>query len=75
MNVVFKIPAHFSRLVRHDLDRPHRFAWERVGFLAGRPGALGHNEFVILARAIIALPTVTMSKAIRLAQWSDGCHS
>ena len=33
------------------MARLHRFASERVGFLACRPGALGHDEVVILAQS------------------------
>jgi hypothetical protein len=51
MNVTFRIPRELLRNVRLDLDRPHSFAWERVGFLAGRPGALGNKEVVILAQS------------------------
>jgi hypothetical protein len=51
MNVVFKISRELLEIVRRDLARPHDFAWERVGFLAGRPGALGPNKVVILAQS------------------------
>lgn len=50
MNVVFRISRNLLQVVRHDLARPHRFASERVGFLACRPGALGANEVVILGQ-------------------------
>jgi hypothetical protein len=50
MNVVFRISRDLLKIVQRDLVRPHRFASERVGFLACRPGALGHDEVVILAQ-------------------------
>ena len=49
MNVVFRISRDLLRIVQRDLARPHLFASERVGFLACRPGALGHDEVLILA--------------------------
>jgi hypothetical protein len=51
MNVVFRISRDLLRIVQRDLARPHLFASERVGFLACRPGALGHDEVLILAES------------------------
>lgn len=51
MKVVFKIARVLLHSVRSDLARPHPFAWERVGFLAGYPGVMGNGEIVILAQS------------------------
>lgn len=51
MRIVFKISRVLLNTVRSDLARPHPFAWERVGFLAGHPGAIGNREIVILAQS------------------------
>ena len=51
MKIVFKISRTLLHTVRNDLARQHPFAWERVGFLGGNPGVLGHNEVVILAQS------------------------
>jgi hypothetical protein len=40
VKVVFKIDRPLWRAVQADLDRPHRFAHERVGFVSCKPAAL-----------------------------------
>jgi hypothetical protein len=37
MNLTIRIPQSVLALARQDLPRPHRFAYERVGFLRCRP--------------------------------------
>ena len=49
MTIIFKIPRELQIAVHRDLSRPHRFAWERVGFLSGRIGPLEWEGVVILA--------------------------
>lgn len=51
MRIVFKISRVLLNTVRSDLARPHPFAWERVGFLAGHPGVMSNGEIVILAQS------------------------
>lgn len=54
--MVFRISRELLQRVRSDLVRHHHFAWERVGFLGGRPGAMGHQEVVILAQDYYSVP-------------------
>jgi hypothetical protein len=49
MTTLFRAPANLLRDVRADLQRPHRFAAERVGFLLCRAGQLGSDGLVVLA--------------------------
>ena len=51
MIVIFKIRRELLGTVQRDLSRPHRFAWERVGFLSGPVGPLEREGVVILAHA------------------------
>jgi len=49
MMVAFKIPEGLLGRVCEDLNRPHPFAAERVGFLSCRVGALKPSGWVVLA--------------------------
>lgn len=48
MKIVFRIDQALWRTVHADLDRPHSFALERVGFIACRPAAI-EGGFLLLA--------------------------
>ncbi|MBW4053711.1 MAG: hypothetical protein HIU85_20070 [Proteobacteria bacterium] len=48
MKTLFRATADFMAHVRRDLERPHAFAHERVGFIAVRAAA-GHEHLVLLA--------------------------
>ena len=49
MRVVIKIPRELYGRVLVDLRRPHRFAYERVGFLYAKPGnRSGENPLILL---------------------------
>jgi hypothetical protein len=50
MKIRFKITSTLLATIRIDLRRPHRFAHERVGFIAAGLAA-AHDELLILARA------------------------
>lgn len=50
MNIRFKITRALLATIRIDLQRPHPFAHERVGFIAAGLAA-AHDELLILARA------------------------
>jgi hypothetical protein len=49
MTIVFRAQRDFLDRVRRDLDRPHPFAAERVGFLVCSAGHLNDGGLVILA--------------------------
>ena len=49
MTVIFRARDDLLDAVRRDLDRRHRFAAERVGFLLCRAGSLAGGGLVILA--------------------------
>jgi hypothetical protein len=49
MNIRFKVTSALLTTIRIDLRRPHRFAHERVGFVAAGLAA-AHDELLILAR-------------------------
>lgn len=48
MMVTFRIGRTLLRSVREDLDRPHAFAFERVGFLFCRFGSLPMGGLIVL---------------------------
>ncbi len=48
MNNIFRATEQFLRTVREDLAKPHRFAFERVGFISIRAMAT-NNTLVLLA--------------------------
>jgi proteasome lid subunit RPN8/RPN11 len=48
MNIVFRVTASLLYEIREDLERPHPFAAERVGFVFCRFGSIRHG-LVILA--------------------------
>lgn len=52
MKVLFKITARLLHEVKAQLERPHAFAFERVGFLVCRPGLLEHGGMVVLSHAL-----------------------
>jgi hypothetical protein len=51
MTTIFRARGDLLDVVRGDLERPHRFAAERVGFLLCRAGHLSDDGLVILAEA------------------------
>lgn len=51
MMIHFKITRRLLDEIRHDLDRRHAFAAERVGFISCKVGALASSGVVILAHA------------------------
>jgi hypothetical protein len=40
MKIALRIPDHLMKVIHVDLSRPHRFAFERVGFVGCREAAL-----------------------------------
>ena len=48
MKISFKATAGFMTSVRGDLDRPHRFASERVGFISTK-AALAGRKLILIA--------------------------
>ena len=50
MNTHLKIRADLLKAIREDLDRPHCFARERVGFVFANLSRLGEGALMILAR-------------------------
>jgi len=50
MNIHFKVTRALLATIRIDLQRPHPFAHERVGFIAAGLAA-AHDDLLILARA------------------------
>lgn len=55
MTTFFRAPGDLLDQVRHDLERPHGFAAERVGFFLCRAGHLAQNGLVILAAGYAAV--------------------
>lgn len=49
MNIAFKIRGCLLDEVRHDLERPHPFAYERVGYLGCRAGRLEPEGWMLIA--------------------------
>jgi hypothetical protein len=49
MKIAFRIRREMLDNVRRDLERPHEFAFERVGFLFCRFGSLRSNGLAVLA--------------------------
>jgi hypothetical protein len=49
MSCTFRLRQDLLQRVHADLDRPHPFAAERVGFFVGHAGHAGERDFVILA--------------------------
>jgi hypothetical protein len=49
MTRLFRARAYLLQQVRSDLQRPHSFAAERVGFLLCRAGRLDHTGLLVLA--------------------------
>ena len=50
MNIRFKITSALLKTIRDDLNRPHPYAHERVGFISAGLAA-AHDELLILARS------------------------
>jgi hypothetical protein len=51
MSIQFKLSGALYRETMRDLERPHRFAAERVGFVSGRLSSLtGSGKLVLLTR-------------------------
>jgi hypothetical protein len=55
MKISFRIRREMLDNVRHDLRRPHEFAFERVGFLFCRFGWLNSNGMIVLAHEYMPL--------------------
>jgi hypothetical protein len=55
MRIRFKMTEQLLLEVRKDLLRPHPFAAERVGFLAGRVGSLVPSGLIVLAHSYHAV--------------------
>lgn len=53
--LIFKITAPLLRTIRHDLQRPHEHAAERVGFITCKPARLGQDGFIIIATGYMAV--------------------
>ncbi|WP_275228268.1 hypothetical protein [Novosphingobium album (ex Liu et al. 2023)] len=51
MNAHFKIRAELLAHIRHDLERPHPFAYERVGFVSAAISRIGRGSLMVLAQA------------------------
>jgi hypothetical protein len=51
MTTIFRARSDLFNAVRDDLERPHRFAAERVGFFLCRAGRLSDDGLVVLAAA------------------------
>ena len=51
MMIHFKITLALIDLIRRDLDRPHAFAAERVGFVSCRVGGLVPGGLIVLAHS------------------------
>lgn len=51
MSTLFRAQARLLQETRTDLQRPHEFAAERVGFLLCRAGRLDRDDLVLLATA------------------------
>src|SRR4051794_7201842 len=49
MNINFKITDALLGEVKQDLNRPHEFAYERVGFLACRVGRITPGGWIMIA--------------------------
>jgi hypothetical protein len=52
MKIIFKITRQLLAEVRAQLERPHPFAFERVGFLLCRPALLEDGGVVILSHEL-----------------------
>lgn len=48
MNIYFKITDALLSEIRQDLARPHKFAYERVGFISCRTGKTESDDWVML---------------------------
>jgi proteasome lid subunit RPN8/RPN11 len=55
MKISFRVRREMLDSVRRDLERPHEFAFERVGFLFCRFGSLKSNGLVVLAHEYMPL--------------------
>lgn len=51
MRIIFKMTQPLFRAIWTDLDRPHPFAAERVGFLVCRVGELTRTGLIVLAHS------------------------
>jgi hypothetical protein len=47
VKIVFKIDRQLWRQVQQDMDRPHPFAFERVGFFSCKPAALDDGVLLL----------------------------
>jgi len=56
MTWCFRLPAALVDEVRRDLQRPHAFAAERVGFIEAALGNRNAEETLILASAYVSVP-------------------
>jgi hypothetical protein len=56
MKYQIRILTELHDAIQKDLNRPHAFAVERVGFLFTRQGKASHNSEIILAADYLAVP-------------------
>lgn len=49
MNTYFKVTETLLAEIKHDLNRPHDFAVERVGFISCRVGRVESQDWIMLA--------------------------
>lgn len=50
MTITLKMTGRLYDEIRHDLERPHPFAFERVGFVSGRLGTGASGAVILLTR-------------------------
>jgi hypothetical protein len=56
MSIQFKLSGALYREIMCDLERPHRFAAERVGFVSGRMGSLSAGGKLVLITRYHCIP-------------------
>ena len=72
MNVAIKMTGRLYDEIRRDLERPHPFAFERVGFVFGKVGtARRRRQALCCSPAIMRFPTISTSTT-RLSALGSG---
>ena len=56
MTITLKMTGRLYDEIRHDLERPHPFAFERVGFVSGRLGIGASGARLILLTRYQSIP-------------------
>lgn len=56
MNVAIKMTGRLYDEIRHDLERPHPFAFERVGFVFGKIGTAADGGRLVLLTRYHSIP-------------------